>query len=767
MPLCDYATYALSLPGIWSHLLLEEGSPFSVAADASPNGQTAHYDSFGSFFSSSYPGGVHEQGTLLNQHRKTYGTWLQRATASQVQWYTHPSYGSDFTLIAGGFKPLDMTVGRLLWKTDQHNLTVAIETNGAVTFNVGGNRTIGTNEYQTAAGFVSKFACHMLAVAFVQSTKTVTIYSGDWNGNFQSSTGVLTNTPGTNGGAGSLCMGGVDGLAAGTLSAYQGSEAFVDDATILIGHALTLAEAQNLHVQSGYTGAISYPQSKGHRNNPWNRGATTGNPTLYASSAAAATQLNADRQLNTNSINYYQFDDPFYIVSGAYRKNPANCRPFLNMRYDGSVDAPLNANFSDVPVPYLGTGNAAAFGPAGGSDGHCTIYCPDTDEVWDMGVMQNYGGTWPVRIAATNGSPNITLDLTCPPAPFLSGAVITAAGFAAGTTVTTPWDGTKVVLSNSYTGTTGTITATVTPASGSGYNMVYGNKLSQVSLDPGYFEPPRSNMGARATGIPGFYGTPLISELLSPNPITHAIPLVVPRARSFPAAVYPAQRTDGSSGGSYALIEGMWLRLRQDGPTTALIAAMPYPAGRKLALACQQYGAIIVDSTGYNMNIPVEDHLQFAVVNGYDAYGADSISGVGTGGIFQGGNPYDSGNLSGFPWANFEVIDPTLANPASGTQPTLSAPTGLSGVRTNNYVTLTWVDQTLAQYYNVYSVTPGPTYTKIANSMFPQYSFWYPQVGGTVFAVTAVNGGGESAKSASILPPFPVRSRRRVRTVVG
>jgi hypothetical protein len=690
--------------------------------------------------------------------------WCSQMYDSGLQWYSHPAYvGVDWSLVLLGYKPLDMAQPHTLWSTDAHNLTIAQETNGAISVNFGNDRTT-TNEYQTPSGLLTKWACHMVAVTYVHATKTVTVYVGDWNGNFHTASGAPSQVQG--GGDGALQIGLVDSSAPGSLATYRSMDGFVDDACVYLGHAITAAEAAKLHAQCGYTAPISYPQSKGHRNNPWNRGAVTGSPTLYTSSAAAATQLNADRQLHANAINYYQFDDPIYVVSGAYRKNPANCRPFTNMRYDGSVDAALNGNWADVPVPYLGTGNAEAFGPAGGSDGHCTIYCPDTDEVWDMGVFRdtNY---WQARVTTTSGSPNVTLDPTANPAVFPSGATITGQGtFPGGTTVLTPWDGTKVVMSANAT-VTGTGEMDITPVSPEeGYTCVYGNKLSQFSVDPGFFEYPRQNEGARATGIPGIYGTPTIAELQSPDPIPHAVALVVPRARSYPAAFWPAQRTDGSSGSGYALVEGMWLRLKQDPATTALIAAMPYPAGRKLALACQQYGAIIVDSTGYNCNFPVEDGLQFATVNGYNAYTQDAVGVTGTGGIFKGGDPYDGGNLSGFPWANFEVIDPTLANPTSGTQPRLSAPIGLSGHRTNNWVTLNWLDQALAQSFNIYSFAGG-SYTLVASSQFPSYTLWYPSAGPLQLAVTAVNGGGESAKSAVLTPLFTARSRRRNRTNLG
>jgi hypothetical protein len=224
---------------------------------------------------------------------------------------------------------------------------------------------------------------------------------------------------------------------------------------------------------------------------------------------------------------------------------------------------------------------------------------------------------------------------------------------------------------------------------------------------------------------------------------------------------WPAQRTDGSTS-AYTLSEGMWLRLKQDSATTALIAAMPYAAGRAIATACQQYGLIITDSTGYDNVFEAENYSQLAAVGGYNAYTADSSGGTGSGGIFQGGSSYGTagGNLYGFPWANFEQIDPNLANPAYASQPLLSAPASLGGVLTADYANLTWGDQALASYYNVYSVTAGPTYTLIAESQFPQYTLWYPGV--TQFAVTAVNGGGESAKSGTLAltTSLPVRRRR-------
>jgi hypothetical protein len=447
-------------------------------------------------------------------------------------------------------------------------------------------------------------------------------------------------------------------------------------------------------------------------------------------------------------------------VSGAYRKNPANCRPLTNVRYDGSSDPELNAAFADTPIPYLGTANASAFAPPTGSDGHILIICPDTDEAWDVGVFTGLSH-YIIVATTTNLSPNLTLDASANPAVFTSGAAVTGTDIPGGTTVLTPWDGTKVVLSQNATGAaTGEVN--VTPASGSGYYSIYGNKRTQISLDPGFYQSDGTFWGARATGIPLMYGNILISELQNAVnngvPIPHAVSMTTTYANQ--VVIWPAQRTDGSTS-AYTLSEGMWLRLKQDTTTSGLIAAMPYPAGRAIATACQQYGLIITDSTAYDNVFEAECHSQFAALHGYTPYSQDSLGVTGSGGIFKGGSPYGTpgGNLYGFPWANFEQIDPNLANPAYASQPLLSAPAGLSGTLTADYAKLTWSDQTLASYYNVYAVSAGPTYTLIAESQFPQYTLWYPSA--TQFAVTAANGGGESAKSATLALSVSVPPRRR------
>jgi hypothetical protein len=140
----------------------------------------------------------------------------------------------------------------------------------------------------------------------------------------------------------------------------------------------------------------------------------------------------------------------------------------------------------------------------------------------------------------------------------------------------------------------------------------------------------------------------------------------------------------------------------------------------------QQYGAIITDKNGWAPIFEGEDRTQFLTVNGYDAYTADSSGGAGSGGILKGGSPYESGNLSGFPWQYCEIVDPSAANPAWAGQPLLSAPVVSGYQKLSDHVILGWQDQALAEYYNVYNVTAGPTYTLIAQSDFPQYSLGSP-----------------------------------------
>jgi hypothetical protein len=310
------------------------------------------------------------------------------------------------------------------------------------------------------------------------------------------------------------------------------------------------------------------------------------------------------------------------------------------------------------------------------------------------------------------------------------------------------------VLSANATATA-TVGVTVQPASGLGYSCIYGNKLTQVSLDPGFYGYPRGNMGARSSGVPCFYGIATIAELQaavvgsSNTPIPHALVMELPSTEPYTYA-WPAQRTDGST--AHHIKTGHWVRIQQTPAATAAIAALPSKLGRVLATALQNNGGVILDTTGYNVVLQAEDLTQFDVVNGWNPYADDSDGVVGAGGILGGLNPYNTGVLQNFPWAYLEVLDANHANPAWAGQPLLSAPTITGHQKLSDHVIVGWQDQVLASYYNVYSVSAGPVYTLIAQSDFPQYSLWSPTGSQTTFVVTAVNGGGESARSQAVTP---------------
>jgi hypothetical protein len=241
--------------------------------------------------------------------------------------------------------------------------------------------------------------------------------------------------------------------------------------------------------------------------------------------------------------------------------------------------------------------------------------------------------------------------------------------------------------------------------------------------------------------------------------------IVVANCSNFNDHVWPAQRNDGSAGTNFVVKEGQIYRLKHDSATNTAIAAMPHPTGKALAQASQTYGMLVIDNNGNFGNLfTLEDHTQFVVLNGFDAYGRNAAGNTNDG--INNGQTFQINTMAGFPWGHLELLDHTKINPADASQPIQSAPTGISGLNHGSNIALTWPDNAAVSFWNVYQKTAPSTYVLIATTNWPQYTAWYPPASMT-FAITAVNGGGESSRSVDFTPPSLPRSRRRVRSTIG
>lgn len=186
-----------------------------------------------------------------------------------------------------------------------------------------------------------------------------------------------------------------------------------------------------------------------------------------------------------------------------------------------------------------------------------------------------------------------------------------------------------------------------------GWHARWGGKLTGVSDSPGFLASP---LGATATSLPLLGGLMRIDELQAGR-IDHALALAIPEARAG-LAVWPAQRTDGSSTAARAIPEGTRFRLDPDLDVDALALR---PVAATMARAAQRYGIVVRDQAGA-VTFFAEDPYQY----GASPYAA----------LYQGLQP--SQLLARFPWEHLQVVVPdrrAFAGPSVAPPPPTATPT--------------------------------------------------------------------------------------------
>lgn len=738
-----------------------DSSAFASQTDSSQYGRNSQ--GWGGY-NSSAPG-LPAPGFLINQHYPTFGasfqaghgfsnvfTWNGNQDSDGAGGHIDDFINRSWSLVFAGLKPHDMSVNRA-W----HGVGSGSNVGGTLDINTDGSITVTSNinnPVSSASGVIQQYVPYLLIMSYNNSAQTITVYLGDWNGNW--------TTP-INAAAGAAITTSAPFPVVGGDRAGGRADGFLDDYAVYLGHALTASEAQQLFIASGYQDELpTYARSLGHRNGPFNY-PYPGSQAIASNSAAAVTEFagKADStQINgAGSFNWNQFTTSTYIVSGSFRKNPANWIKVNGPTHYG--DQTQVMLYEDVPAPYSHL--PPSFNPSSGSDAHLAIWCPDTDEYWDFGVVSNSG---------TSGAPV--------------------------------------------------------------WNTVYGNKQTYMSLFLGAFP---NGQGATATGIPNLQGVPTAAEIenaiYNGVPIPHGLAAVM--YDGLQSNVWPANRHDGGKTGSN-VIEGQTYRIQHTAAASAAIAAMPHPTGRAIAQAAQTYGVVIVDRNVFATLLQTEDTHSALANNGgvNNPYTTDPTGEPALGGILN-GQAFSVNTMSGFPWTLMEVLDASQINPGDASQPIRPTVTGLSGQHLQGIITLTWSDDYLTQWWNVYqkvvqtitlssglstgapitalpvigltnaipsgskitltsgantqtfttsgvspvgdtsvavaSLTPNfayPTNTsitlhnQIARTYWPQYTVYNPSSSIT-FNITAQNGGGESPLGVDFTPPLPVHTRRRPR----
>jgi hypothetical protein len=181
-----------------------------------------------------------------------------------------------------------------------------------------------------------------------------------------------------------------------------------------------------------------------------------------------------------------------------------------------------------------------------------------------------------------------------------------------------------------------------------GWQANRGSVMQKVSSDSGVYGAEawpgaKSWWGISASSL-SLVGGLISLEDLERGQINHALEMAIPNARS---GVYssPAQRSDGTSGGSLSLPEGAHLRLN---PNLDLAALHLPRLTLMIAEAAQRYGIFITDRSGV-----IQFFAQDPTPTGTNPY-------TDPGGYFE--RKYPNQILASFPWSQLQLLKMELHN---------------------------------------------------------------------------------------------------------
>ena len=376
-------------------------------------------------------------------------------------------------------------------------------------------------------------------------------------------------------------------------------------------------------------------------------------------------------------INTIQYSTPIYTV-------PAN-QPTVPVIMD--YNNPLAPAMSAVPLP----ANAL---PAAGTDAEATFYQPSSDTLWEMWKLRQRLNPSPYLSATVSTGGSLPAGTyyyavtALTPTGETTVSPIQSSTVAGGATVKLNWGGpVGATAYRIYRGTSptnlqvvGTLahvttqqgdqgcfwtdTGTETPSAVSPptsntattpgqWHASWGGRMSDVSLDPGYYRnianplggwTEQSNWGVTASGLPVVGGLITLADLAS-GQINHAIAMMVPQAAKG-TFDFPAQRTDGVDTSANAIPEGARFRL----PPTLDLSSISMPTvTREIAVAAQRYGLIVNDQTAATVGFRAEDPtplMRLGQANPYLTYFTDA----------NGAYVPPNQLLASFPWSSLELV---------------------------------------------------------------------------------------------------------------
>lgn len=206
----------------------------------------------------------------------------------------------------------------------------------------------------------------------------------------------------------------------------------------------------------------------------------------------------------------------------------------------------------------------------------------------------------------------------------------------------------------------------------------WGGKMLDVSGSPGFYRNivtssgqvlQRADWGAPASSLALVGGVMTISQLESGH-IDHALSLAVGQPRAHVWA-WPAQRTDGSNPGAYAVPEGAHFRL----PANLNLKALHLPHFvYMMAVAAQKYGIIVNNGTA-GLAFRAEDPQQFIDRHGYNPFLGPADEPGTPGALFDGWPPQ---MIRLFPWSHLVLLRMSLRNTPTRDQVVVRSASALS-----------------------------------------------------------------------------------------
>lgn len=175
-----------------------------------------------------------------------------------------------------------------------------------------------------------------------------------------------------------------------------------------------------------------------------------------------------------------------------------------------------------------------------------------------------------------------------------------------------------------------------------GYEACWGGRIDHVSSSPGYFPAP---YGATATGLSISAGMISMTEVKSGR-INHAMYLLTRQAQPRTRLSWPAQRGDGQLDDPNVVRQGQRLRLD---PSLDLSAYDLTPIGHMVAVAAQEYGFIVADTSGA-VGVVGESGNRYIAQTGADPWDQ----------ILQG---QQGEALRNFPWHHLQAIQVDYGKP--------------------------------------------------------------------------------------------------------